>query len=77
MAQYPDSAVETERLAANASDPGMRLVEVDEDSAAYEVAHIPGAIAWHWQKGLHDPLRRDFIDANGLQEATDPLGRRR
>lgn len=34
MAQYPDSAVETERLAANASDPGMRLVEVDEDSAA-------------------------------------------
>lgn len=36
MAQHPDSAVlvETEWLAANASDPGMRLVEVDEDTAA-------------------------------------------
>ncbi len=70
MAQYPDSTVlvETEWLASNASDPGKRLVEVDEDTAAYEVAHIPGAIAWHWQKDLHDPLRRDFIDSNGLQE---------
>ncbi len=70
MAQYPDSAVlvETEWLAANASDPGMRLVEVDEDTAAYEVAHIPSAIAWHWQEDLHDPLRRDFIDSTGLQE---------
>lgn len=71
MAQYPDSAVlvETEWLASNASDPGLRLVEVDERGRrGYEVAHIPGAIAWHWQKDLHDPLRRDFIDSNGLQE---------
>jgi len=70
MAQYPDSAVlvETEWLAANASDRSMRLVEVDEDTAAYEVAHIPGAIAWHWQKDLHHALRRDFIDSARLQE---------
>jgi hypothetical protein len=70
MADYPDSAVlvETEWLASNASNLGIRIVEVDEDREAYDAAHIPGAIPWHWQKDLHDPLRRDFIDSAGLQE---------
>ncbi len=74
MAQYPDSPVlvGTEWLASNLDEPRIRIVEVDEDSGAYEVGHIPNAIAWHWQDDLHDPLRRDFLDTAGL---TDLLAR--
>ena len=70
MADYPDSTVlvETEWLASNTSNPVIRIVEVDEDSKAYAAAHIPGAIPWHWEDDLHDPLLRDFIDSAGLQE---------
>ncbi len=76
MALYPDSPVliETEWLASNPNSPNIRVVEVDEDTAAYEVAHIPGAIAWHWRDDLHDPLKRDFIDGAGLQKLLQKSG---
>ncbi len=69
MTQYHNSSalVETDWLASNLDDSGTRVIEVDEDNAAYDTTHIPGAIAWHWQDDLHDPLRRDIIDAAGLQ----------
>src|SRR2546425_3595751 len=68
MALHPDAPalIETDWLAANLSNASIRTVEVDEDTAAYEVAHIPGAIRWHWRDDLRDALQRDFIDAAGL-----------
>ncbi len=70
MSPYPNSRalVETGWLASHLDDPSIRVVEVDEDTAAYDATHIPGAIAWHWQKDLHDPLKRDFVDSAGLQK---------
>jgi thiosulfate/3-mercaptopyruvate sulfurtransferase len=70
MAAYPNSPflVETEWLASNSGNPGIRIVEVDEDPTAYSGGHIPGAIPWHWRDDLHDPLRRDFINAHGLRD---------
>jgi thiosulfate/3-mercaptopyruvate sulfurtransferase len=41
---------------------------VDEDTAAFNSGHIPGAIALDWQNELHDLPRRDFIDAEQLAE---------
>jgi thiosulfate/3-mercaptopyruvate sulfurtransferase len=43
------------------SDPGIVLVEVDEDVSAYDAGHIDGAIKLDWQKDLQDPVRRDFV----------------
>jgi thiosulfate/3-mercaptopyruvate sulfurtransferase len=63
-----DALVEADWVLKHSSDPSIRLIEVDEDTAAYEVAHIPGAIKWHWRDDLRDPLRRDFVDAEGLQK---------
>src|SRR3989304_3426440 len=63
-----DALVEADWVLNHSSDPSIRLIEVDEDTAAYEVAHIPGAIKWHWRDDLRDPLRRDFVDAEGLQK---------
>jgi thiosulfate/3-mercaptopyruvate sulfurtransferase len=36
-------------------------VEVDENPALYEEAHIPGAIGFDWKKDLQDQVKRDFL----------------
>ena len=55
------------------TDPGLALIEVDEDSAAYEKGHIPGAIGLNWRTDLHAVPRRDFVSA---QELATLLGAR-
>jgi thiosulfate/3-mercaptopyruvate sulfurtransferase len=42
------------------------VVEVDEDTSAFEGGHIPGAIALDWKNELHDLPRRDFINSAQL-----------
>lgn len=63
MATYahPETLVETDWVAAHASDPNVRVVEVDVDTSAYEQGHVPGAIAWNWTTQLCDTVRRDII----------------
>jgi thiosulfate/3-mercaptopyruvate sulfurtransferase len=46
----------------NLETPGIVFVEVDEDTAAYDGGHIPGAIKLDWKKDLQDPVRRDFVN---------------
>jgi thiosulfate/3-mercaptopyruvate sulfurtransferase len=62
-AQYahPEVLVETDWLASKLSDPSIRIVEVDVDTAAYNLGHIPGAIAWAWNTQLCDTVRRDIL----------------
>src|SRR5947208_12643913 len=40
----PEMLVSTEWVAQHRADPGLRIVEVDVDTAAYETGHIPGAV---------------------------------
>lgn len=42
-------------------DPQVVLVEVDEDTAAYDKNHIRGAVRIDWKDDLQDPVRRDFV----------------
>ncbi len=72
MSRRDEVLVSTEWVAAHADDPSHRLVEVDEDTAAYAGGHIRNAIAWHWKDDLHAAPRRDFLDQGGL---TELLGR--
>src|SRR5579872_967986 len=46
MAEYahPDSLVETAWLVDRLDDPSIRIIEVDEDTTAYEKGHIPNAL---------------------------------
>lgn len=55
---HPEVLVETDWVAAHAKDPGIRLVEVDVDTTAYDQGHIAGAVGWNWQTQLQDQLRR-------------------
>ena len=43
------------------NEPGVKLVEVDVDTTAYDEGHIPGAVGWNWQTQLMDQLRRDIV----------------
>jgi thiosulfate/3-mercaptopyruvate sulfurtransferase len=43
-------------------DPNVVLVEVDEDTAAYDKGHIAGAIKLDWTTDLQDQVRRDFVN---------------
>jgi thiosulfate/3-mercaptopyruvate sulfurtransferase len=76
MAEYatPGALIETDWLEQNLGDPGIRIVEVDEDTTAYEASHIRGAIGWNWFTDLHDPLRRDYVDQGDLSRLLQAAG---
>src|ERR1043165_9754686 len=71
MARYanPEVLVETDWGKDNLGKPGIKLVEVDVDTKAYDAGHIRGAIGFNWQTQLQDQLRRDII----TQEASERL----
>lgn len=68
MAGYanPDALVETDWLEGKLNDPKVRIVEVDEDTTAYDKGHIRGAVGWNWFTDLHAPVGRDYVDQEGL-----------
>jgi thiosulfate/3-mercaptopyruvate sulfurtransferase len=72
----PESLVSVEWLEQNLGDPGIRIVEVDEDTSLYEKGHIPGSIAWSWSGDLHHPVRRDYLAQDGFSSllATSGVG---
>ncbi len=43
-------------------DPEVVLVEVDEDTTAYDKNHIKNAVRLDWKSDLQDPVRRDFVN---------------
>lgn len=63
-----DVLVSTDWVARHLDDPGVRLIETDEDVLLYEVGHIPGAVKIDWVADLNDPVTRDYIDHVRLQE---------
>jgi thiosulfate/3-mercaptopyruvate sulfurtransferase len=61
-----DVLVDAEWVEAHGNDPGVVLVEVDEDTSAYDKGHIRGAVKIDWKADLQDPVRRDFVDRAGF-----------
>jgi thiosulfate/3-mercaptopyruvate sulfurtransferase len=74
MADRDQLLVTTDWLAEHLDDPGIRIVEVDEDTDAYQRGHIPGAVAVNWNTDLQDPLRRDFVSPEAFAKLQDSLG---
>jgi thiosulfate/3-mercaptopyruvate sulfurtransferase len=60
---HPDVLVSTDWVAQHGNDKGIRLIEVDVDTTAYDSGHIAGAVGWNWQTQLNDDVRRDIPDA--------------
>jgi len=70
----PDVLVSTDWVQEHLEDPGVRLIEVDEDSSAYEKGHIPGAIGWNWTTDLHTKVGRDYLDQAGFSALLSEAG---
>jgi thiosulfate/3-mercaptopyruvate sulfurtransferase len=64
IAQYahPERLVSTAWLADHLKDPGVVVVESDEDVLLYETGHIPGAVKVDWHTDLQHPEMRDYLD---------------
>jgi len=57
-----DVLVDADWVEAHLDDPKVAVVEVDEDTSAYEKNHIRNAIRIDWKRDLQDPVRRDFVN---------------
>jgi thiosulfate/3-mercaptopyruvate sulfurtransferase len=64
----PNVLVSTEWVAQHATDDGVRVVEVDVDTTAYEQGHVPGAVGWNWTTELCDTLVRDIAPLKQLEQ---------
>src|SRR5207248_5310871 len=69
-----DILVDADWVEAHLDDPGVVLVEVDEDTTAYDKGHIRNAVKLDWKKDLQDPVRRDFVDRRGFEQLLSERG---
>src|SRR5260370_19576632 len=69
-----DVLVDADWVEAHLGDPGVVIVEVDEDTSAYDKGHIANAVKIDWKKDLQDPVRRDFVDKHGFEELLSARG---
>ena len=76
MADYVnrDALVETDWLEKHLDDPNIRVIDVDEDTTAYEKGHIPNAVGWNWFTDLHALPRREYVDQEGLSQLLQRAG---
>ncbi|HCS61039.1 MAG TPA: sulfurtransferase [Microbacterium sp.] len=70
----PGRLVTTEWLATHLGEPGLVVVESDEDVLLYETGHIPGAVKIDWHTDLNDPVVRDYVDGEGFAELLSRKG---
>src|SRR5207344_2906351 len=69
-----DVLVDADWVETHLDDPGVVLVEVDEDTTAYDKGHIRSAVKLDWKKDLQDPVRRDFVDRHGFEQLMSERG---
>ncbi|MGD8321909.1 MAG: sulfurtransferase [Gemmatimonadota bacterium] len=63
---HPHMLVSTAWLAEHLDDPGVVVVESDEDVLLYDTGHIPGAVKVDWHMDLNDALTRDYLDGEAF-----------
>ncbi|MFM2719090.1 sulfurtransferase [Microbacterium mcarthurae (nom. nud.)] len=62
----PGRLVTGDWLQERLGQPGLVVVESDEDVLLYETGHIPGAVKVDWHTELNDPVVRDYVDGEGF-----------
>ncbi len=69
-----DVLVDADWVEAHLDDPKVAVVEVDEDTSAYEKNHIRNAIRIDWKRDLQDPVRRDFVNKEQFEALLSERG---
>jgi thiosulfate/3-mercaptopyruvate sulfurtransferase len=71
---HPERLVTTGWLAEHLDDPGLVVVESDEDVLLYDTGHIQNAIKVDWHTELNDPVTRDYIAGDGFSRLMSAKG---
>jgi thiosulfate/3-mercaptopyruvate sulfurtransferase len=71
---HPERLVSTQWLADHLGEPGLVVVESDEDVLLYETGHIPGSVKIDWHTDLNDPVVRDYIDGERFAQVVGSKG---
>ncbi len=71
---HPERLVSTDWLAEHLGEPGLVVVESDEDVLLYETGHVPGAVKVDWHTDLNHPVTRDYIDGEAFAELMGSRG---
>src|SRR5918911_2091462 len=76
MASYahPEVLVETDWVKEHLGKPGIKVVEIDVDTKAYDAGHIPGAVGFNWQTQLQDQVSRDIISKEAFERLVGGAG---
>jgi thiosulfate/3-mercaptopyruvate sulfurtransferase len=69
-----DVLVDADWVEAHLDDDKIVLIEVDEDTAAYEKNHIRGAVRLDWKRDLQDPIVRDFVNKERFEALLSEKG---
>ncbi len=69
-----NSLVTTQWAEDNIDTPGVVIIEVDEDTTAYDKGHIRGAIKLDWTTDLQDQVRRDFVNKEQFEALLSSRG---
>ena len=71
---HPEALVTTTWLAAHLDDPGVRIIESDEDVLLFDLGHIRNAQKVDWHQDLNDPVTRDYVGREAFQALLRRLG---
>jgi len=69
-----EAIVSTEWVAEHLDSSGLRLIEVDMDTTAYDAGHIRGAVGWDWRRELQDQTVRDIASRSALEALLSRAG---
>ncbi|WP_435770495.1 sulfurtransferase [Nocardioides sp. SYSU DS0651] len=69
-----NSLVSAQWVEENLDNPKVVLIEVDEDTTAYDKGHIRNAIKLDWTTDLQDQVRRDFVNKEQFEALLSDRG---
>ncbi len=71
---HPEVLVSTDWVLDHVNDPGLRIIESNEDQLLYASMHIPNSVQIDWTKDLNDQVRRDYLDKSGFESLMSRIG---
>jgi thiosulfate/3-mercaptopyruvate sulfurtransferase len=69
-----EALVSADWVEQNLNTPGVVIVEVDEDTTAYDTGHIAGAVKLDWKLDLQDPVVRDAVSKEDFEKLLSAKG---
>ena len=71
---HPEVLVSTDWVAAHLDDPGVRIIESNEDPLVYPWGHLQNAVQVDWVRDLNDPIRRDYLQRPEFEALMSRIG---